>query len=537
MREAVSQEALNQKALNQEAVNYFSRPGFRRLFLAAKRKYETLGRIGGEVRLSSLTPEEQEALSGLLARDLSRQTSVTVQLSDLEEKLRETRFAIGLLDLLQGLYGEAVKPNALKKQEQEEKWKQWIGRLRERARHPSVRLWLSRLEEGQGQGYRTLREWFAQGQGNSRDGEPEDGELLLVVRALERLPVFAGEAERLPIFAAGISGDPHFLDRDRWSGRLFYYGMLEVTRHWRFSCGMGHPERGERDLEKERNLESAGGFPDSSEGAETVPFPESADTVREQYSSAGLLLDDLSSFVFIAGVDPAGEEYSYGLTLRMAERWGEKELLQAAGKMGNGKMENGKMDRNLADASRPLECFLIAALSNGKVYVTENPSICSGILDLIKKFGLGTEKERGCGKRRPLLWSPLICTSGQPSHAALRLFDALARMGIKLYYSGDFDVKGLEIAAALQGRYPDAWQAWGLKEGALLSLKEKEGDGRNGRRRFLALTQEERSLVERLDIRWDENLLSTLGHDKVFEEMVFSYLWKEYLEGHLHSAG
>lgn len=50
--------------------------------------------------------------------------------------------------------------------------------------------------------------------------------------------------------------------------------------------------------------------------------------------------------------------------------------------------------------------------------------------------------------------SPLICTSGQPSVAALRPLDLLTGEGTQLFYSGDFDGKGLFIAAQLCARYP-----------------------------------------------------------------------------------
>ena len=56
--------------------------------------------------------------------------------------------------------------------------------------------------------------------------------------------------------------------------------------------------------------------------------------------------------------------------------------------------------------------------------------------------------------------SPLVCTSGQPSVAALRLLDLLAAGGVDLYYSGDFDGKGLSIAVQLLARYPDRLKLW-----------------------------------------------------------------------------
>lgn len=518
----------------QEAIDYFSRPGFRRLFLAARKKVESLGRIGGEVRLFSLTPEEQEALSGLLARDLYRQKSVAVKLGELDERLRETRFAIGLMDLLYGLFGEEIKPNRLKRMEQEENWKQWIQQLQARSVHPGVRFWLSRLEAGEGQGYRTLREWFEQHSQIADDtGQTISEELYLVIRALDNLPAFKNEVVRLPIFAAGISGDPHFLDRDRLSGRLFYYGMVAVMRHWRYGndfVDIPDPSEGLDDFRDSMKVrrqyqDTAVSIPEAA----LVPLERDSEAIRRQYRDAGLLLDDLSSYVLIGGVDYSGVEYSYGLTLRMVEKWSgkltpeEEELVRRKRDIPAGR---------LADASRPSECFMHAALYTGRVYVTENPSVLSGILDRIHAWDFAASGSNA-GNPRRVIWSPLVCTSGQPSHAAIRLFDCLTRLGIQIYYSGDFDLKGLEIATALQKRYPGFWNPWGLKYEALLFLKNNQ-DGIMG---VLPFSEEEQDTVRRLEICWDDQLPEALGNTKVFEEMIFSYLWEVYRDGHVAQMG
>lgn len=56
--------------------------------------------------------------------------------------------------------------------------------------------------------------------------------------------------------------------------------------------------------------------------------------------------------------------------------------------------------------------------------------------------------------------SPLICTSGQPTVAVIRLLDMLASAGTDLFYSGDFDGKGLSIALQLLTRYSECLHLW-----------------------------------------------------------------------------
>ena len=89
-----------------------------------------------------------------------------------------------------------------------------------------------------------------------------------------------------------------------------------------------------------------------------------------------------------------------------------------------------------------------ARSSSGRAYIVENEMVFTQLCD-----------------RSPQFHSPLICTSGQPSVAALRLLDLLAREGTRLFYSGDFDGKGLSIAAQLCARYPSLLTPWHMTPG------------------------------------------------------------------------
>lgn len=83
-----------------------------------------------------------------------------------------------------------------------------------------------------------------------------------------------------------------------------------------------------------------------------------------------------------------------------------------------------------------------------KAYIVENEMVFTQLCDHASQFH-----------------SPLICTSGQPSVAALRLLDLLAGEGTQFFYSGDFDGKGLSIAAQLCARYPNLLKPWHMGTG------------------------------------------------------------------------
>ena len=56
----------------------------------------------------------------------------------------------------------------------------------------------------------------------------------------------------------------------------------------------------------------------------------------------------------------------------------------------------------------------------------------------------------------------LVCTSGWPSTAAIKLLQMFVDQSPdnRLYYSGDFDLKGLQIAASLMARYAGRCYPW-----------------------------------------------------------------------------
>jgi len=71
----------------------------------------------------------------------------------------------------------------------------------------------------------------------------------------------------------------------------------------------------------------------------------------------------------------------------------------------------------------------------------------------------------------------LVCTSGWPSVAALTLLDLLlaASPTNRLHYSGDFDIKGLQIAAYLLERYPQRSQPWHIDPPAYIHAMQADG--------------------------------------------------------------
>lgn len=83
----------------------------------------------------------------------------------------------------------------------------------------------------------------------------------------------------------------------------------------------------------------------------------------------------------------------------------------------------------------------------GVAFVVENPTVLAALIKHVRQWV-------------PELHPTLVCTNGNLNLADRALLDALVLRGAHLFYGGDFDAKGLEIAALVLARYPGAASPW-----------------------------------------------------------------------------
>lgn len=149
-------------------------------------------------------------------------------------------------------------------------------------------------------------------------------------------------------------------------------------------------------------------------------FPSGAEERAALYYDCGILCDSISSSVTQVGVRlyTDAEEHPAYRAFRLRNEAGTLTLTNLA---------------NVTSADSP----------SGRAYLVENQMVFSQLCDQVAHFH-----------------SPLICTSGQPTVAVIRLLDTLVAAGTDLFYSGDFDGKGLSIALQLLTRYPNYLHLW-----------------------------------------------------------------------------
>ena len=82
-----------------------------------------------------------------------------------------------------------------------------------------------------------------------------------------------------------------------------------------------------------------------------------------------------------------------------------------------------------------------------EIYVFENPSVFSAFLEMTKTIHISA-----------------MCTNGQLSLTSLLLLDQFVQSGGTIFYAGDFDPEGLQIADKLKIRYKEHFVLWHYNE-------------------------------------------------------------------------
>jgi len=414
------------------AVSYFRqhRRGYERLFQELCKKYRSLGHFGGVITLSQLTAEEADVLTGLLQRFCEPQSTVRFAAKEVERWFAQTRFAeTGLKALLEAYFGQPLRSKKAEREEQANQWRSFWQEMQkklaelERERTTGIFAWEARRSWEQTSAKSDIaraagakvaeetrhlcQEWFTALERGEAPGyqsvrqwfahSPEQLEksLLLVIRAVMRIRSLAPpQYVRLPVLSASVTGDPHAFDQDRALGKLLLHAL----------CYLCQSE-----------------------------VPTNAEEVAALLYEQRVLRDDLSSAVVCCGLQTETACYRevIGLPLRTVVRMRQFTPL-------------------LANRTK-------------RVWVVENPAVFSAILDrweaeypsFAASFALtpASGAIRADGTADPP-WPPLVCSSGQFTLAVLALCDRLAASGCEIWYSGDLDPKGVQIAMRLWERYP-----------------------------------------------------------------------------------
>lgn len=236
----------------------------------------------------------------------------------------------------------------------------------------------------------TLTKWISQRTKKFDDLSPADltaalGHAITSYRAVLGLQ----STTSLAVFAAERFGDPHFLDFDRTAGRM----LLEIL---------------------------------ATEQGDALHTVEFSRIRRRLWADYGLLADDVSASIMIAGFRPSGRRPA-AVSARAHSDVGEVALLTVAGAV-------------LLDT-------LWLPDDNKTVIVVENPSII-----------------REAARRLGPLCPPMVCSQGNPDTGSVTsgtwdFLDVLHEQGAELLFHADFDFQGIRLLNSFLGHFDNS-KAW-----------------------------------------------------------------------------
>ena len=201
--------------------------------------------------------------------------------------------------------------------------------------------------------------------------------------------------------------------------------------------------------------------------------------LREMYRSFGILDDDLSSIVYWFVPELNGPILPCVWTLRQVE---------AA--------------ETLPRCSR--------------IHVVENPAVFSMLLDSLQHpFAFRGDPPA------------LICTSGPASAAAIRWIQRCLESSddsCLLYYSGDFDVKGLSMGQTLAGLFSNRFHSWRFCGNTFREMVHINPGP--------SFDDVELAKLEKMKVVWDEQLCVTMRQagKKVYQETFVEQMAKDFIE-------
>lgn len=157
-----------------------------------------------------------------------------------------------------------------------------------------------------------------------------------------------------------------------------------------------------------------------------------AENILEVYYKANIEVDSVSNYVACFGIR---------LYTKLEEHGAYREFIKNS-------------EEYLVTLSN-LSKIVKADSDNKKVFIVENQMVFSYLCECFKNRNIS-----------------ILCTSGQLKTAALILIDMLCEAGCKIYYSGDFDPEGIEIAEKLIQRDKNIVPWCFSKENYKISISE-----------------------------------------------------------------
>lgn len=211
-----------------EAVEYFKKkPVYEKLFNEFKKKYESLGKIGGIAVLTGLSAGDKEDISSFLMKDFTSEEEVRVSVKLFEKALLKSRFSgLTTLEILTHYFGMKLRTNKEKSEEDESKRTEYLAELTGYTDKAYIKEWLTGVFCTGADGAVVI----------ARSYNADKNELKIIlqklIKAIPLLPYYKGgkKKELLAVFAAQTAGNPHFFDDNTLAGNLLTAFLRDYFR-------------------------------------------------------------------------------------------------------------------------------------------------------------------------------------------------------------------------------------------------------------------------------------------------------------------
>ena len=317
-----------------ECVSYFkNNHGFKRTFFLIRKKYESLGTLGGTVVLNNLKEEEKEALTGLFRKDYYKK-SASFKVEAFIKALDNTRFqGLDFTQILEKYFGEKLLSKKEEKALYEAEKQLYFKNIIEIFGGTRAELWLEDLLHNKDNAFRIISIKY------DEDKKQLNKILTYVCSAYNALSFDENNVIRLALFSSNITKNPHSFDANTDCGNLLVYAICH-------------------------NLK--------------LKYPDNAEELNEVLYRAGLITDEVSNYTLCSGVLAyLGEEEHFCKDVLLCK---DVHLCK----------DEHIGWRGFYEAIEPLQVSLwnLSKINKvispkGKVYVFENPTVFSEVLHRI----------------------------------------------------------------------------------------------------------------------------------------------------------
>lgn len=194
--------------LLEECVCYFKkRDVYKKLFSALRKKYASLGHMGGVIKLSGLSSDEKYDLEGFFKKDLHAEEDVKISYAFMEKSLQNSKFApLSWEEILTAYFKEPLIINKDKKEKELNNRNSFFEECALNCNNKIVLNWFLHVFKEKGKGSQIIFKMYNE--------DKKELELFLnkLFLALGKLPCFEKKMILLPVFAAKTTGNPHFFD-------------------------------------------------------------------------------------------------------------------------------------------------------------------------------------------------------------------------------------------------------------------------------------------------------------------------------------